>query len=950
MSDSMMGGLMFEEEDEVDAEETLASVEFRPTLVIGLGGTGHEVLVRLKARFIETYGPDIFKIVKMLVFDTAQETIHVSNELGEDVTLNKDTELVNIGHVPVSSLLNNLGRNPSIQAWLPAEELKSKVSSIHAGAKQIRPLGRLAFFYHYSQDAKIKDRLLGVIRALGNIKLRGQVGDAPAVIAKARGINVFVVGSVCGGTGSGTFLDTAYLVRELIQFSGIPQEYCFVNGIMVLPAAFANVAKDDIMANAYAALRELEYFSEVGRFITRYPDGTEITVHSRPFNICYLVDAVNEQGKLLSGMEELAPMLAESVFIQISSQVGQATKSVFDNVKSLGQSARTEDGAEVPTCFSSLGTSALVFPAKPIISTCAYQFGHQFIEQGLLRTADEARGDAMAKGFIENQKLPPSPLIVALAADAKGTTITVRLSATPLADVDDKNLMRSMDKMLSDYEAQKLNRDYQRAVEVNTERLTKTVSQAIVQETQRLVDDPQYGPHQAKAFLTRLSGRFNALRGAFAKQRGEIQQKQQRMVKGQTSQRKALTDALVSFPIGRGKRVGNARDEYLRSREADYRARFDTQIRNAAMRLFTDLQTVVDKQNKEVSILIDKLEQVQDRFRLNAEELKRDRRVPFMSTAITSGSDINTYYQRYKREVDEELLRFMAEFGSLYAWSDHRVGDIARNVFDFVRQPFMPIADEKIERIIEERGRESLPPRYLEDLRDDSVPFWNYTPARLGSDVSLESIVAIGVEDMSHSIFTEHIRRGETLTTTRDPHQVTVLHTKHGLPLFALTQIDAWSRKYENHMSRGLSPLHLFPNLPWLQDVEQGKQYFALAEAFGYITKKGVWYYCRRKDKRLDDVRLGQGLSPAIDHLLSDTGLLREVEEMIREKIEQMGNDPAAIIIYDYEQRPRSSGALAQLEQELQLAAGRFLEEMGYTENDVLAAKARIGQGGQAQP
>lgn len=135
MSDSMMGGLMFEEEDEVDAEETLASVEFRPTLVIGLGGTGHEVLVRLKARFIETYGPDIFKIVKMLVFDTAQETIHVSNELGEDVTLNKDTELVNIGHVPVSSLLNNLGRNPSIQAWLPAEELKSKVSSIHAGAK-----------------------------------------------------------------------------------------------------------------------------------------------------------------------------------------------------------------------------------------------------------------------------------------------------------------------------------------------------------------------------------------------------------------------------------------------------------------------------------------------------------------------------------------------------------------------------------------------------------------------------------------------------------------------------------------------------------------------------------------------------------------------------------------------------------------------------------------------
>ena len=942
-----IGDLMFEG-DEVDAVETLALVEFRPTLVIGLGGTGHEVVVRLKARFLETFGPDIFKIVKLLVFDTAQETVHVTNALGADVTLTKDTELINIGHVPVSSLLSNLDINPTIKAWLPADQLS--VSAIHAGAKMIRPLGRLAFFYHFNHDAKIRDRLLSVIRALGNIKLRGPVGES-IVIAKSRGINVFIISSVCGGTGAGTFLDMAYLVRELIQFSGIPQEYCFVNGLLVLPQAFANVAKDDIMANAYAALRELEFFSGEGRFFARYPGDQEITVHTRPFNICYLVDAVNENGKLLSGLEELSPMIAESVFIQISSQVGQATKSVFDNVKSLSRSAPTQYGREAPTCFSSLGTSALVFPAQLIINTCAYQFGHQFITRGLLRAADEKAADEMAKRFIEGQKLPPKPLLVALAADARGTTIMVRLSATPLADVEDKELLRRLEQMLANYEAQKLNRDFRQAVEKNTERLKRSVSQAIVQETQRLVDDPQYGLHQALAFLERVSARFNALTNAFARERGEIIERQHRLKRGQPALNKALSDAITSFVIGRGRRIAKARDAYIRSKEAEFSADFDVQTRNAAMRLFTDLRTTVDQQVKEVSALIDKLEQVQERFQRSADALKRDRRLPLLSTDVTSSDDVNTYYQERRREVESELARFTSELGGLYAWSERRTGAIARDIFDFVRQPFTSIADEKIEQIVERKERQTSPARYLQDLRDDSVPFWNYTPARLGTAAEhLESIAVIGVENMSDSIFAEHIRRGETLTTTLDQYQITVLHTKHGLPLFALTQVDAWAKKYENHISRDLGPLHLFPHLPWLQDIEQGKQYFALGQTFDYITKKGVWYYCQRKDERLDDVQLGQGLDPAIERFLSDTALLKEVEEMVRERIRQIGNDQAAVIIYDYERRPRSSGPQAKTELELQLAAGRFREEMDYSESDVLAARAKLEQGSQTPP
>src|SRR5439155_25508300 len=63
----------------------------------------------------------------------------------------------------------------------------------------------------------------------------------------------------CGGTGSGIFLDVAYILRDLLQ----TRSTFLPNGIFVLPQAFmpALTGKVDlqrrIQGNAYAALPEL---------------------------------------------------------------------------------------------------------------------------------------------------------------------------------------------------------------------------------------------------------------------------------------------------------------------------------------------------------------------------------------------------------------------------------------------------------------------------------------------------------------------------------------------------------------------------------------------------------------------------------------------------------------------------------------------------------------------
>lgn len=914
--------------DGVAGRELGTAIEFRPTLVIGLGGTGHEVLVRLKARFTETFGSDIFKIVKLLAFDTADETKTITNNLGQPVSLTKETELVNIGHVPVSSLLHNLDIHPTIRAWLPDN---MPVRSITAGAQAVRPLGRLALFYHFNHEADVKNRLLGMIQELGNIKLRGTVGEG-AVIARSRGINVFIVCSVCGGTGSGTFLDAAYLVKQLIEFSGIRQEFCFVNGILVLPQAFANVASNEILANSYAALRELEYFSKEGHYFARYPDRTEVRIHNRPFNICYLVDAVNERGKLLTGLEELAPMITESIFIQIGSQVGRATESVFDNVKSLTQMARDQMGEELPTAFSSLGTASLVFPAHQIINMCAYRFGQEFVSEGLLRQPDAEQAQGHARQFIGQSQLIPKQMIPELARDKRGQIAAVSLSKAWFEDIPDEQLAAEIKRILAQYENRKLNTEHKNALSVNVEKLQTQISDALRGEAVRLIDNPDYGPEYALLFLQALSRQLDGLVGGFADQRKRTNELLRKSQKERDALYQALADAVGSFFIGRHGRVVRARDEYLEKMEAQYQREFDIQRFNAAMTLLTNLKATVEEQIKEVKGLIDKLDQVHERFERSAREMMDtfDKAAFPLSTYITDEADARQYYEQYRRTVDEEVVRFL-DSCSLSDQRDRQPGEIAKEVFEFVRETFAPIEEYEVEQIIEQKRRLRAPEKRLEDLREDSLPFWNYDAARLQEGGSLESIRVIGVEDSSHSIYTDKIRRRETLSSTHDPHQVIMFHTRHGLPIFALRQVGEYRRRYDEHRERQISPLHLYPNLPWLQDVEAGKQKFALGQAFDLIFKTGVWYYCRPRDPMYDDIRLGQGLDTAVTQFLSDNQLLNDVSAMVEEEIRRIGNEEAAKTIYEYVRQPRSSGPRGETELELQESARAFLEEMDYT-------------------
>jgi len=823
----------------------------------------------------------------------------------------------------VGSILRNLDRHPTIKAWLPTN---LPVRAITAGAKAIRPLGRLALFYHYNQEARVRDRLLTSIRSLTNIKLKGEVGEG-AVVAKTRGLNVFIVASVCGGTGSGTFIDMAYLTKKLIENNGIQPEFCFINGMLVLPQAFAMVASDAIMANAYASLRELNYFSKEGNYYTKYPDGLEVRIHNRPFNICYLIDAVNENGKTLTGLEDLAPMIAESIFLQIGSQVGKATQSVFDNVKSLD---RMENGE--PTAFSSLGTASLVFPAKRIIEICSYRFGQALIREAVTHDPDEAAVPELVRQFQEKSHVLPKSLLSDVMRDPKGREIRIGLEASKeIRDASREEVLKRTEAFVQNFEIRRLNGDYMKMGKGNAKRMTAKLRQDLAAETRRIVDDPQFGPVLAVLFLKSLDDELKKMLAGLDKERQRFSGQLNAVKKHINGVKASFAAALNSFPLGRGGRIARAQEEYLSVRQKQFMLQFEIMKRNLILGVLSDFDSKVAESRKAIGMMVDKFNAVAHRFEIEEKEAQRGEHFAQMvlTTEITNDEDLNRYYNEHAGAVAQNFNRYLERIGSLHALGEKDEITIGKSIFEFSRGLFRPLFDIHLEDLIREKRHKISPEERLEDLRTYSVPFWNYEAAKMTGGGEMESIRVIGVEDKNTSLYRDAIRKGETLISTRDPHRLTVLHSKHGLPLFALRQQDFYEAKYEEHMRKRVSPLHLFPDLPWLEGEEAAHQWFALGQAFDLIKKIGVWYYCKPKDSLEVEVKLDQGLRQSLDAFTQNQQLIDDIKGQIEAKIRSMGNKRAIEVLQEYQKRDLARDSeVRQLEIHLKKLVREFANQM----------------------
>jgi hypothetical protein len=363
----------------------LATEKFNPTLFVGLGGNGGKIVQILAARLRRH--PNWDRIRSMTHFVT--------------IDTNKD-DLDKLKDVPVENRFlissfdarayierkrgeRELQADPLVTQWVPSQYQFRSTQG--AGAGQIRMESRLRLYYNLEEDRR------GIRKALQRMLDESTRRENPWRDNENRVVRVMVYASVAGGTGSGGFLPMAYLLRRMVLDAGWGRPS--VTGVLTLPTAFLDKVKPqlhpDILANGYAALKELEYLNRqldysggVGELELHYDPGSQDRsrqfVSERPFTLTYLIDRPDQLS-----IEKYENAVADACYLQIFSPLLGAQAGEYDNYEKHQKKLAL---GHFSVHYGSFGTALLQLPRRDLLKYAGLRYVATAFRQFLCFGAD----------------------------------------------------------------------------------------------------------------------------------------------------------------------------------------------------------------------------------------------------------------------------------------------------------------------------------------------------------------------------------------------------------------------------------------------------------------------------------------------------------------------------------------------------------------------------------
>ncbi len=429
--------------EKVGAQLRLAQeVQVSPTIVIGLGGSGTYTARRLKRLMEIRYG--LPPLVRFLYLDCDQDAFASKPELS-DV---QDAEKIDL-HLPnpeqiLESVRSGVGEYAVMKDWLP-DELSVSILRSARGAGGIRPIGRFAFFTHLDNfEQKFRSALDSALAIEGQLAtLLGEL--AGRVRIDPNQLRLYIVGSLCGGTGSSLFLDVAILANHIIR-QRAPNAIPSIVGTFYLPSVFQNESQlrenrsffDIICANAYAGLMELEYFCDGSLlqrnpFTFRYPNFGDIKVDSAVYHEDFVVESFTPDGRCLLRKEEVFEMVARSLLADIGSPVGAKIRAANANIATvLGMDLCPF--TKKHRFIHSLGMTSFAIPVYELVMRGTLRILSQFLQDKVLGNPLSANDlEREVNAFLEANRLEErgerNDLLEALLTD-DGTRLSYSLTRT----------------------------------------------------------------------------------------------------------------------------------------------------------------------------------------------------------------------------------------------------------------------------------------------------------------------------------------------------------------------------------------------------------------------------------------------------------------------------------------------------------------------------------------
>ena len=328
------------------------ATKVKRSLYIGLGGTGMNAILHTKKKFVDTYG-EVPPMIGFLGIDTDSNAYKhmLYSDLGEPINLTPNEQFPI--RVPDARPIYDV--NIDKFSWLPEENLYA-LDSMMLGAGQVRTNGRFAFTVHYAS-------VLNKVRTILNTITNASIINNDKYELMNTNTEIHMVFSICGGTGCGTFINMAYVLKEAAPA-------CKLTGYAVLPEVFksmSNSGMSRVAPNAYGAIMDLDYLMGVNmgsKPLKLEYLNSEYTIRTRPFNSMVFIDSKNEHLDSYTHIDELTEMISLAL-VTSAGELSSAAASVSDNLEK-NISAGTMDIKNKKAWAAGMGACEIIFKGSTL--------------------------------------------------------------------------------------------------------------------------------------------------------------------------------------------------------------------------------------------------------------------------------------------------------------------------------------------------------------------------------------------------------------------------------------------------------------------------------------------------------------------------------------------------------------------------------------------------------
>ena len=354
------------------------------SVIIGLGGTGIDCIRELKTQIYSRVKPDNYGSTAVARYDHIKfigvdaDNGKVSEDDSEEKKQGENLTLASEEMFPLAGSDVSVAKTPGIQsvhpeyAWV-SKELET-LALKGAGAGGIRQVGR---FMMMSKSDDFMQKLRNTIN-------EGKVGLTSPEVA------VHIFAGLGGGTGSGTFLDVCYMVREVLK----DEANAYISGYFFLPDVNvahvkSQIVKDFIPVNGYAAMQELDYCMNLennkGSFKQVYKGRKEIEWKLPPVDFCHLISAVDNSGNVRKDAYSYAMKVASEYVLEFLVKVDPNGFSMKSHIDNANQMSMNKEGVRLRGYYLrylSIGASSACIPVKEINTYLATQIFNVFQNAG----------------------------------------------------------------------------------------------------------------------------------------------------------------------------------------------------------------------------------------------------------------------------------------------------------------------------------------------------------------------------------------------------------------------------------------------------------------------------------------------------------------------------------------------------------------------------------------